>query len=252
MRVCVPAYRDNDPVSSPPHDFRAYAHRGGAREAAENSLTAFRHAASLGFTFLETDVRPTRDGVALLHHDARLERTTNATGLVRDATWSQLRTVRLPDANPPLRLEELLEELPEAHVTVDAKEDGSVTAIADAVRRARAMDRVCIASFSRRRLTRLRSLLPRVESAAHPWEVARLRYLPPTSLPRVSRIQLPPRAFGIALATTQVLATARTRGLAVDVWTIDAPEDMAALIGIGVNGIMTDSPSVLARVLSDR
>lgn len=241
-------------MASPPGDFRAYAHRGGAREAPENSLAAFRHATSLGFTFLETDVRPTRDGVAVLHHDADVERTTDAEGLVRDMTWRRVRDLRLADSSTPLRLEELLEEFPDAHITVDAKENGSVAAIADAIHRTRAIDRVCVTSFSRHRLQRLRALLPRAESGAHPWEVAHLRFLP-NSQPRhgaPARVQVPTRAFGVNLVGSDFIERAHGRGLAVDVWTIDDPDEMSTLVGLGVDGIMTDSPSVLADLLFAR
>lgn len=241
-------------------EFRAYAHRGGSAEAAENSITAFQRAAGLGFTYLETDVRPTRDGVAVLHHDAHLDRTTDGRGLVRDRLWRDLRTIRLSDGTAPLRLEELLESLPHHHVTVDAKEAGSVAAIVDAVNRSNARDRVCVASFSARRLSRLRHLLPGVESGAHPWEVLRLRSFagPRTgstrssALPRAHRVQIPTRAFGVDLAEPDFISRAHAGGLAVDVWTVDDPDQMHRLIDLGVDGIMTDAPSVLSRVLASR
>lgn len=233
--------------------FRAFAHRGGSREAAENSVTAFRHAAALGFTHLETDARPTRDGVAVLHHDATLERTTDARGPVRHRSWREIATVRLADGSAPLRLEELLEELPDAHITIDAKEAGSVTAIADAVRRTGAHARVCIASFSPTRLGRLRRLLPSVESGAHPGEVLRLRAPGPLPrLDRVTRVQVPPRAFGGAVVTPGFIARAHAVGIAVDVWTVDDPARMHALLDAGVDGLMTDAPSVLIDVLRER
>lgn len=229
--------------------FRAFAHRGGAAESVENSLAAFRSAAALGFVHMETDVRPSRDGVAVLHHDATLDRTTDGQGPVRSLTWRELNRHRLANGATPLRLEELLEDLPDVHVTIDAKEDGSVPAIADAVRRARCGDRVCVTSFSPRRLHRLRRLLPKVESGAHPWEVARLRLQSRPALPRVSRVQVPPGAFGVRLADTRFLERAHALGLCVDVWTINDPHEMRRLIDLGVDGIMTDSPSLLRQVL---
>lgn len=231
--------------------FRAYAHRGGAQEAPENSITAFQRAVDLGFEYLETDVRPTRDGVAVLHHDATLDRTTDTRGPVRERSWADLAQVRLPDGSSPLRLEELLEAAPDSHITVDAKEPGSVAAIADAVMRAGAHDRVCVTSFSRSRLTQLRGLLPGVESGAHPWEVMRLRWRG-GPLPRVSRVQIPIRAFGVTLAEPGFLRRAHERGIAVDVWTVDDPGLMCQLLDLGVDGIMTDAPSVLRQVLDDR
>lgn len=232
--------------------FRAYAHRGGGRESPENSLAAFRHATALGFTYLETDIRPTRDGVAVVHHDARLERTTDGHGLVRDRTWQEMRSVRLNDGSTPLRLEELLEEFPDAHFTVDAKEAGSVVAMTDAIRRSTASDRVCVGSFSARRLIRARRLLPPgTESSAHPWEVLALR-AGPSRLPRAHRVHVPLRAFAIALVEPGFLARAHRAGLAVDVWTVDDAAEMHRLLDLGVDGIMTDSPSVLRAVLEDR
>lgn len=237
-----------------PQGFRAYAHRGGAREAPENSLAAFRNATGLGFTHLETDVRPTRDGVAVLHHDADLDRTTDGRGPVRDRTWSQVRRLRLEDGSAPLRLEELLEELPDARVNIDVKEPGSVVALADALRRSNAAHRVCVTSFSARRLARARRAMPPgAESSAHPWEVLALRALPrPPALPRVHRVQVPTRALGLTLVDAGFVARAHRLGLAVDVWTVDEATQMERLLDLGVDGIMTDSPTVLRDVLARR
>ncbi|MEY5059670.1 MAG: hypothetical protein RJA51_1417 [Actinomycetota bacterium] len=280
--------------------FRAYAHRGGSHESPENSLAAFRHATALGFAYLETDIRPTRDGVAMVHHDAHLERTTDGRGLVRDRTWQEMRSVRLSDGTTPLRLEELLEEFPDAHLTVDAKETGSVVALIDAVRRSSASDRVCVSSFSARRLIRARRLLPPgTESSAHPWEVLALSASPsrlprprlvtrsvvgmchpeasfdrrtppvdragtgervrgrvcrcsPLALPRAHRVQVPLRALGLPLMGPGFVTRAHRQGLAVDVWTVDDASDMHRLLDMGVDGIMTDSPSVLRAVLESR
>lgn len=245
--------RQNPPVEVRP-GFRAYAHRGGAREAPENSLAAFRHAAALGFECLETDVRPTRDGVAVLMHDATLDRTTDGSGRVHAHSWRDVRSHRLADGSPPLRLEEFLEEFPDARVNIDAKEHGSVAPLVEAVRRTGAAERVCVTSFSARRLAHARRLLPaRVESSAHPWEVLALRTLPRRArLARVHRVQVPVRAFGVELVEPALMAHARRLGLAVDVWTVDDPDEMERLLDLGVDGIMTDSPSVLREVLAGR
>ncbi|MFM1964334.1 MAG: hypothetical protein RL134_59 [Actinomycetota bacterium] len=250
----VPRAEQNAPMGDSPAGFRAYAHRGGAQEATENSLAAFRNAASLGFIWMETDVRPTRDGVAVLHHDARLERTTDGRGLLRERTWREVQAVRLADGTAPLRLEELLEEFPQAHINVDAKEDGSVVVLADAIRRCRASERVCVTSFSPGRLAHARRVLPAgTESSAHPWEVLALRALPrPRPLPRVHRVQIPVSALGVPLAEARFIDRAHRLGLAVDVWTIDDVAEMDRLLDLGVDGIMTDSPTRLREVLRRR
>jgi glycerophosphoryl diester phosphodiesterase len=245
---------DQDQPQRRARGFRAYAHRGGSLDAPENSLSAFTRAWNLGYVYLETDVRPTRDGVAVLHHDATLDRTTDTQGLVRSRNWSQVRQARHADGTALLRLEDLLEELPDAHITIDAKEAGSVPVIVDAIRRTNTADRICVASFSARRLTRARRLLPPgTESSAHPWETLALRLLhPPPALPRVHRVQVPERALGLNFTAATFLERAHARGLAVDVWTVNDPERMGALVELGVDGIMTDALDALRGVLLDR
>ena len=67
-----------------------FAHRGGAALAPENTLAAFDQASPLGADGLELDVRLSRDGVVVVHHDRTLERTTNLRGAVSNATADEL------------------------------------------------------------------------------------------------------------------------------------------------------------------
>lgn len=246
----------------PQGPFRAYAHRGGAQEKPENSPAAFAHAVSLGYTWLETDVRPTSDGVALLHHDARFERTTDAHGLVREFSWNEAQRVHLADGTAPMRLEDLLSAYPYVSVNIDLKESGSVSAVADAVTRCRAWSRVCLTSFSRRRMGQLRRRTPSwVETSAVPSEVAALRFAATLDrpVPRAAMAQRGPRRLQIPLhvgsrplLTERLLAWAHRRGLAVDAWTIDEADEMHRLLDLGVDGIMTDRPLLLREVLHSR
>ncbi|NCY23593.1 MAG: glycerophosphodiester phosphodiesterase, partial [Alphaproteobacteria bacterium] len=86
------------------------AHRGGALLWPENSLTAFRHALALPIEEVECDVHLSADGVAMVHHDATLERTTEGTGPVAHRTAAELAATRLRGLNEGLpRLADLLE-----------------------------------------------------------------------------------------------------------------------------------------------
>jgi glycerophosphoryl diester phosphodiesterase len=78
------------------------AHRGGALLWPENSLTAFRHALALPIEEVECDVHLSADGVAMVHHDATLDRTTEGTGPVAHRTAAELAATPLRGLNEGL------------------------------------------------------------------------------------------------------------------------------------------------------
>ena len=235
----------------------AFAHRGGAEEFPENTLRAFRHAVSLGYTHVETDVHATADGVAVAFHDDALDRVTDSCGVVGDLTWSQVRQARVAGTDPIVRLDELLEELPDTRVNLDPKSDAAVEPLIDVLLRLGAVERVCVGSFSDRRIQRVRDRIGNsLCVGAGPRGIARLlaasaRLPVPGSLD-FHAAQVPVRSKGLTLVRPGVLAAARRHGIAVHVWTIDEPAEMRRLLDMGVDGIMTDRPAVLREVMIER
>ncbi|MGB8202192.1 MAG: glycerophosphodiester phosphodiesterase family protein, partial [Pseudonocardiaceae bacterium] len=111
---------------------RAYAHRGWHLDelaGMENSLAAFRRAAAEGYSYLETDVRATRDGVVVVIHDATLDRTTDGSGEIGKLDWAAVRTARVGGREPICRLTDLLEELPGALLNIDVKADSAAAPV---------------------------------------------------------------------------------------------------------------------------
>ncbi len=241
----------------------AHAHRGGSAERAENSVEAFENAVALGFRYVETDVRCTRDDRAVIWHDATLDRTSDRTGRVAELRWSELRRVGLRppgatrEVHHPLLLEELLDAWPDLRVTVDAKEDAVVGPLITALRRCRAEHRVCVGSFSSRRLRTIRrSFGPELCTATTPPEVARLRLaslgLPLRAPSGPGAALVPLRHLGVPVVDRRFVDHARSHGLGVHVWTVDDAPTMQNLLDVGVAGIMTDRPSLLRSLLLDR
>ena len=244
----------------------AFAHRGGALEAFENTWTSFSHARDLGYRYIETDVNASADGVVLTLHDPYLDRVTERSGLVRDLPWRELSTVRLNgreggEAIP--RLDELLAAWPEMRWNIDAKHDSAVDPLIDTLRRSGAIDRVCVTSFSDRRLTRIRQALgPDLCTALGPAGVTSLRassLLPSAlattaagSLARFGAVQVPLRKGWMPFGDRRFVATAHRVGLQVHVWTIDDETTMARLLDLEVDGIMTDRPRVLKELMERR
>src|SRR5690606_38430628 len=235
----------------------AFAHRGGAEEATENTLAAFERAVGLGFRYLETDVRATRDGVAVVFHDATLQRMTGSQAAVADVTWRDLATVRVDGAAVVPRLEDLLSAWPHVRVNVDVKADQAVAATVAALRRCAAEDRVLLASFSDARLARLRAWMPTVATSLGRRGVALLRLASVTGRsvrlpPSVVAVQVPVRAYGVPVVDVRFVRYAQRLGLQVHVWTVDRPAQMDALLDLGVDGLMTDRPRVLREVYQRR
>lgn len=242
----------------------AFAHRGFSLGGLENTLTAFRAAAALGFTHLETDVRATRDAALVAFHDDRLDRVTDRTGLLAALDWSEVAAARIGGpAGGPERIplfSELAEELPDAFFNVDVKEAGAVVPFAEVIERMRLHERVLVTSFSdaRRRAVLARLSRP-VASSAGVATAAAFRLLgavPHAALARslrdVQALQVPEQYRAVRVVTPQFVARAHRLGLQVHVWTVNEPADMERLLDLGVDGLVTDRADVLRSVLETR
>lgn len=234
----------------------AFAHRGGAGDWPENTMPAFEGAVALGYRYLETDVHVTRDGVLLAFHDDVLDRVTDRTGLIRELDWADVSPAKVDGREPIPRLDELLDAWPDIRINIDPKHDSAVTALASSITRADAVDRVCIGSFSDRRIAKMRKLLgPGLCTSLGPKGVARLRAasygLRARTFPAPC-VQIPPGHGSRALLDERLMRTAREHDIDVHVWTIDEPDEMHRLLDLGVHGIMTDRPTVLREVLESR
>lgn len=259
-----------EPVSSPrfafldgPHPI-AFAHRGGALEAPENTWTSFRRARELGYRYMETDVHATSDGIVVIIHDEDVARTTERKGLVRDMRWSELSAIRVTGSDDPVpRLDDALAAWPEVRWNIDAKHDSVVGPLIETVHRAGAIDRICITSFDDRRLARIRRALgPKLCVGMGPAATAMLRAasVVPGRPGRVlgerlrgfGAAQVPVRQGRVPLADRRLIDTAHRLGVEVHVWTVDDAATMERLLDLGADGIMTDRPTALKDVLVRR
>ncbi len=151
----------------------AFAHRGGAfhpdLEGLENTLTAFRHAVDLGYRYLETDVHATRDGVLIAFHDAVLDRVTDRRGEIATLSYDEVAAAVVGGREEVPRFDVLLEAFPHARFNIDLKAEAAVEPLARLVEVHGAHDRICVGSFSERRLARFRRRVgPRVATSCGP------------------------------------------------------------------------------------
>ncbi|NNG34462.1 glycerophosphodiester phosphodiesterase family protein [Nakamurella aerolata] len=245
---------------------RVFAHRGwhsGALSGLENSMAAFGAAVDAGIRYLETDVHATADGKLIAFHDQRLDRVTDATGVVSELTWPQLQRARIGGREPIPLFDEVLELVlgtDAVMLNVDPKTDKAMPLLAESIRRHGAQDRLCVGSFSGRRLRRFRDEFgAAVATSLGPSEVTRLlrgatlrpgrRVRLPTG---VVAAQVPVRAGRVPVVTRRMIDTAHASGIEVHVWTINEAPEMHRLLDLGVDGVMTDRPELLRAVLAER
>ncbi|MEU5825364.1 glycerophosphodiester phosphodiesterase [Streptomyces sp. NPDC047803] len=235
----------------------AFAHRGGAADGIENTAAAFRRAADAGYRYFETDVHASADGRLVAFHDATLDRVTDAGGRLAELPWSEISRARVAGREPLPLFEELLEAFPEARWNVDIKAEAALEPLVELIRATGAWDRVCVGSFSEARVARAHRLAgPRLATSYGVRGILGLRlrsYGIPAPL-RAGAVcaQVPESQNGVRVVDRRFVREAHARGLQVHVWTVNEPERMAALLDLGVDGIMTDHIETLRTVLSER
>jgi glycerophosphoryl diester phosphodiesterase len=241
----------------------AMAHRGGARHpellGLENTAAAFRHAVTLGYRYLETDVHVTSDGVVVAFHDSVLDRVSDGSGPVAGTTSIELARVRISGTEPIPMMSDLLEEFPDTRFNIDLKADRAGDALADLLQRTGAEARVCVGSFSYNRLRAFRARTGgRVATSAAPIEVAAFVAQPSARLARTvtrgaaAALQVPHRRGPVPIVTGSLVRRAHAAGAHVHVWTVDDPLEMAELIDLGVDGLITDRTDLLKEILVSR
>lgn len=218
-------------------------------------MPAFEYAVGLGYRYLETDVQVTRDGVLVAFHDDDLARTCGRSGRISELPWREVASARVGGEAPIPLLDDLLGAWPGVRVNIDCKRDEAVDALLAALRRTNAFDRVAVGAFDDRRLARLRAIAgERLCTSLGPLGVTAVR----AGLSRLPlntgahAAQVPVRQGPVTIVDERFVEHAHRRGLHVHVWTIDDEAEMHRLLDLGVDGLMTDRPTVLRDVLRAR
>jgi glycerophosphoryl diester phosphodiesterase len=220
---------------------RIYAHRGASAELPENTMAAFRRAVALGVDALELDIHATRDGVLVVSHDPDGRRMAGVGERLADLTFAEAQRWDVGGGERLPRFEDVVTEFASLPLNVDLKRD-----IADAtvtlLRRMGAEERVCLASFERKTMERVRALGYRGPTSLSQTEALVALALPPALRRgrfrvRAARAQLP-----LSLGRPWVIRRMKALGLAVDYWTVDDPDLARRLVAMGADGIMTNDP----------
>jgi glycerophosphoryl diester phosphodiesterase len=239
-----------------------FAHRGASAFAPENTLAAFRLALAPGADGVELDAMLCGSGEIVVIHDDTVDRTSGERGLVRQMKLAQLKSLDAGSffapsfAGEPIpTLDEVFAEIgSRAVINVELKNyetptDALPDKVVDLVIRHGLQDRIIFSSFHPFNLIRVRRRLPQTPAAilTLPGKPGRLlrgwlgRMLAPKYIhPYYSDV------------SAENMAREHRLGRRVNAWTVNEESEMMRLINIGIDGIITDNPSLARRVLEER
>ena len=236
---------------------RIYGHRGASGYAPENTLEAFELAAKMGADGVELDVHLTRDGIPVVTHDERVERVSNGTGRVAEMTLKELKALRFNRTHPEYpfaripTLQEVFDLLRPTTLGINIELKNSLIdypgleeKVIDLAAKGFDLKRVIFSSFSHRSMVRVKEAdqsltcgLLYEASMIRPWDYAR----------RLGMDALHPHYSEVLLPGGEC-AQAHREGIRVHTWTVNDPEDMAAVMREGADVLITNVPDLACQV----
>jgi len=260
------------------HNPEVIAHRGGDGQWPGETMQAMRQARDIGVDLLEMDVYLTRDGQLALMHDINIKKTTNGKGLIQKFTLAELQNLNagynwsgdggktfpyrknlneLPQSTRNAfrvpSLKEVFEEFPEMRMVVEMKPAlrSPAPALCNMIRDHGMTNKVIVASFWAPFMKEFRGLCGAVATSASISAGDLKKFLLGNSANDNSvgatAIEVP-----YQFITEALVKKARERNLKIHAWTVNNPADMNRMIGLGVDGIMTDYPGPLLALLTGK
>jgi glycerophosphoryl diester phosphodiesterase len=241
-----------------------FAHRGGAKLAPENTMPAIDNGMALGADGLEIDVQLSADGIPVVIHDTTLDRTTDRTGPVKDLTAAELARVDAGyrfelDGHHPFRgqrigvplLDDVLARHATTRVIIEMKgaQPELARAVAASIRKADAIDRICVGSFYQGSVDAIRAEHPDVITSASQsearWTLHRswVRWPWISDQPYVA-FQVPEHAGRMRVVSPAFVRQVHKQGHVLQVWVVNERDAIRRLLDWGVDGIISDRPDI--------
>ena len=234
-----------------------YAHRGASGTAPENTLEAFELAAGMGADGVELDVHICRSGELVVAHDETVDRVSDGTGFIRDLSLAELKRLRFNRTHPeyenarlPL-LSEVFQLLRPTGLGINIELKNSIMdypdleqKVLEQAAREFSLNRVIFSSFNHHSMLRMKLLDPSVSCGllyeavlVRPWEYARSLGMDAIH-PHFSEVLFP----------CGECTSAHEAGIRVNTWTVNTPEDIAAVIREGADTVITNYPDQALKI----
>ena len=239
-------------------------------------MFAFERAVEVGADVLEMDAHITKDKQIVLMHDESVDATTNGNGIIEDLTLAQLKEFdaayqwseddgkTFPHRGLGIQvptLDEVFERFPHMRYVIEIKltETPIDKPLCNLIRQFNMQDKVVIASFHDEAMRNFRAICPEIATSASRGEVTKIVLLGKIFLsgfvvPQYQSIQPPydpKESMNIPIMTERFIREAHAKNIKVEPWTVNDPELMQLYIEWGVDGIITDRPDLMVKVLAD-
>lgn len=241
---------------------KIFAHRGFSGVAPENTMAAFEQAVAMKADGIETDVHLSKDEKVLICHDETVNRTTNGNGPIQNLTFEELKAFdagswfapefskeRIPS------LEDLLKLVSKTDLTlnIELKTDkvlypGIEDKVLALLKEYDLVDQTMISSFNFQSLSKVKALLPELATAALIQEPQKtVNFWEQMSALKVTAIH-PCHLY----LTSDIIGEAQKRGVQVNAWTPNQPEEIRRLLKLQTHGAITDFPDKAQQILKTR
>jgi glycerophosphoryl diester phosphodiesterase len=221
------------------------AHRGDSSRALENSREAFRLAMSIPVDMIEFDVRKSRDNILYVMHDERTGRTCPSDISVDKSMSDDIAKVRLRNGEPVPTLDDVLGLIEgKVGLNIEVKSKGAGALAASRLTAAGYRGELLISSFKEAEVLAARRVAPRL-AVAGIFDV-----FAPSEVTAYGTKEYTVISLNRRTVTRELVASLHERGIKVYVWTVDDEPEMRKFIEWGVDGIYSNRPVVLKKLLA--
>lgn len=245
------------------------SHRGANLVAPQNTIEAFKKSIEIGCDGFETDIHLTKDGIPVVCHNFTIDETSTGTGAIKDMTLAELRNfdfgsykgeefkgVKIPTLDEFLevsasmgdKMKVLDIELKSEHFGEAGTELAEKTI--DAVKNHGLFDQLLISSFDPALLVACKKIDKNCKTgilySPNKWLGVKIAARPISFAKEIGADALHP--FFIH-ATKHYVKKAHKAGLQVNPWTVNKEKTIKKLIAAGVDGIITDDPGLVNKLL---
>lgn len=217
-------------------------HRGARGLEPENTIRSFKKGLECGVDYIECDVHLTKDNHIILIHDHTLDRTTNATGLVNDYTFEEIRKLDAGKGERIPTLQELIDlTRGKVKLHIELKDEKATEQTVQLVEKNDMVDQVFLTSGNTDTLRKVKELNPLISMEhifGQPSEDA---------IERAISVGVKRISCHISHLSTEFVQKAHKNGLQVIAWPPNTIEDAKKALECGADLICTDRPDIVTR-----